>query len=371
VLAPAILRNMSYISQNFEYTIAMRISLLFVFFCFIISYVHTEAFAQRYIGKDHYNHKTGEFFNTYNKNESSFMEFLKWKFWDGQDAKLWPEWIDNEFEPSLPISLEDHEVAITFINHATLLIQINGLNILTDPVWSERVSPVSWIGPKRVRAPGLDFDRLPKIDLVIISHNHYDHMDLATLKKISQKHGATILVPIGDRKLLQDEGIKNVKSLDWWSTEYFKEKFKVTFTPAQHFSSRGLFDKNESLWGGYIIRFNDYKIFFAGDTGYSQHFKDIHKRFGPMDISFLPIGAYAPRWFMKTVHMNPAEAVKAHQDLKSKYSIGMHFGTFQLTDEAIYKPVEELQRAKLKNNIPGGSFGVLDVGQTLLHKLMP
>lgn len=325
------------------------------------------AFAQkeRYIGGDHFNPQTGKFFNPGLKKDKSIFDLLKWL--TNRDMSQWPDWVENEAQPSLPASLTEHQMAITFINHSSFLIQFKGINILTDPVYSERTSPVSFAGPKRVRAPGLEFSRLPKIDMVLISHNHYDHLDIGSLVKLSKKFKAKFLVPIGDGKLLREEGIKNVQELDWWASDYLGAKLKVTFTPAQHFSSRGLFDRNKSLWGSYVIRFNDYQVYFGGDSGYASHYKEIKSRFEIIDFALLPIGAYKPRWFMRAMHMNPAEAVMAHMDLASKKSIGMHFGTFQLTEEPIYKPIEDLQRAKLKNNLEPAEFTVMSVGQTLIH----
>lgn len=333
----------------------------------IIIFISFNSFAakERYVGGDHYNAQTGKFFNPGVRSEKDFWDLLKWL--TKRNMSQWPEWLENEAEPSLPITLNNHEMALTFINHSSFLIQFNGINILTDPVYSERTSPVGFIGPKRVRAPGLAFSRLPKIDIVAISHNHYDHMDIDTLKKLYKKFKPTFLVPIKDGKLLKKEGIRNIVELDWWASHYMGENLKITFTPAQHFSGRGLFDRNKSLWGGYIIKFNGYNVFFAGDTGYSAHFKEIKYRFETIDFSLLPIGAYKPRWFMRTMHMNPSEAVRAHTDLDSKKSIGMHFGTFQLTEEAIYRPVEDLQRAKLKKNINANDFTIMSVGQTLKH----
>lgn len=331
--------------------------------------VSIEVTAQRnkYIGGDHYNPRTKKFFNpALPKFDKNLLDVLSWKI-KSSPAK-WPQWVENEAQPKLPSKLTDHEMAVTFINHSSFLIQLNGVNILTDPVYSERTSPVSFAGPKRVRAPGLAFSRLPKIDIVAISHNHYDHLDIDTLKKLDDKFKPLFLVPMGDKKLLREEGMKNVLELDWWASAYhLGEKLKITFTPAQHFSGRGLFDRMESLWGSYVFRYNGYQIFFAGDTGYSKHFKEIKYRFEYIDFALIPIGAYKPRWFMKPMHVNPSEAVKAHKDLNSKKSIGMHFGTFQLTDEAIYKPVEDLQRAKLKANLNPEEFSIMSVGQTLYH----
>ena len=339
----------------------------FLTLCVLILTTHSAAESINYIGGDHYNPRSNKFFNPkIPKFDKGLWDVLKWLA--SRDQADWPKWVENEAEPKLPSTLSDHEMALTFINHSSFLIQFNGINILTDPIYSERTSPVSWAGPKRVRAPGLPFNRLPKIDIVTISHNHYDHLDIETLLKLNKKFKPKFIVPMGDKKLLNDIGIKNVEELDWWtSTNYLGDKLKITFTPAQHFSGRGIFDRMRSLWGGYVFRFNGYQVFFAGDTGYASHFKEIKYRFEHIDFALIPIGAYKPRWFMKPMHVNPNEAVKAHIDLGSKKSIGMHFGTFQLSDEAIYKPVEDLQRAKTEYGIKPNDFNIMSVGETLQH----
>jgi L-ascorbate metabolism protein UlaG (beta-lactamase superfamily) len=276
----------------------------------------------------------------------------------------WPQWVENKGAPRLQMPLGANEVAITFVNHATFLIQINGVTILTDPVWSERASPFRWAGPKRVRNPGVPFDDLPAIDVILLSHNHYDHLDVATLKRLQQRCAPNVFTAIGDARLVTPLGFTKVRELDWWDDVSFNDVLKITFVPAQHFSARGLFDRQKSLWGGYMIELGGRRIYFGGDSGYSTHFSDISARLGSPDIAILGIGAYEPRWFMKPVHMNPAEAARAHRDLGAKQSIGMHFGTFQLTTEAIDEPKNELARVLSLNGIPEREFVVLDEGET-------
>ena len=281
-----------------------------------------------------------------------------------EPRKQWPDWVENTGVYRLNETLGANEVAITFVNHATFLIQINGVGILTDPVWSERASPFRRIGPKRVRRPGVPFEGLPAIDVVLLSHNHYDHLDIATLKQLRQRFAPTVFTADGDARLVVPLGFKEVHELDWWDDVQFNDVLKVTFVPAQHFSARGLFDRQKSLWGGYMIESQGRRIYFGGDSGYSTHFSDIKARLGPPDIAMLGIGAYEPRWFMKPVHMNPAEAVCAHRDLGAKQSIGMHFGTFQLTTEAIDQPLEDLTQALSDDGVPNSQFIVLQEGET-------
>jgi L-ascorbate metabolism protein UlaG (beta-lactamase superfamily) len=276
----------------------------------------------------------------------------------------WPEGVANLGTPRLKENLGTSDVSITFINHATFLIQTPNLNILTDPVWSKRVSPVNWFGPKRVRQAGVEIEDLPEIDVIVISHNHYDHLDIETLKRINELFDPTVIVPIGDKELIESIGIRNVHELDWWESVLINSETRITFTPSQHSSARGLFDKDESLWGSYFIQHRERSIYFGGDGGYSTHFADIRKRMGAPEIALLGIGAYAPRSFMKVIHMEPAEAVVAHKDLGATVSIGMHFGTFQLASEGFDQPIDDLNSALEKESISRASFIILLEGET-------
>src|SRR5476649_754089 len=281
-----------------------------------------------------------------------------------EPRRRWPTWVENKGVPRLNETLAPDEVAITFVNHATFLIQTGGISILTDPVWSERASPFRRIGPRRVRKPGVAFENLPKIDVILLSHNHYDHLDVATLTQLRKNFGPTVLAAAGDARVVGPIGFKIMRELDWWGEFQINDTLKVTFVPAQHFSARGLFDRQKSLWGGYMIESWGRRIYFAGDTGYSTHFSEIKTRLGSPDIAMIGIGAYEPRWFMKPIHMNPAEAVCAHRDLGSKQSIGMHFGTFQLTTDAIDQPQADLRRALSECGISESEFVTLDEGET-------
>jgi L-ascorbate metabolism protein UlaG (beta-lactamase superfamily) len=276
----------------------------------------------------------------------------------------WPAWVENKGVPRLDEPLGAGQIAITFVNHATFLIQTGGLTILTDPVWSERASPFRRIGPRRVREPGVAFDDLPRIDIVLLSHNHYDHLDVATLARLRRRFTPTVLAAAGDGRLLRPLGFARLHELDWWDAIELNDALKITFVPTQHFSARGLFDQRKSLWGGYMIETRGRRVLFGGDAGYSTHFADIRTRLGAPDIAMLGIGAYEPRWFMQPLHMNPAEAVRAHRDLGAKQSIGMHFGTFQLTTEAFDAPKADLERALVESGIPDSEFVTLEEGET-------
>jgi L-ascorbate metabolism protein UlaG (beta-lactamase superfamily) len=287
--------------------------------------------------------------------------------WLTTEKSPWPDFVENTHKPVLATELQANQIAITFINHVTFLLQLPGLNILTDPVWSQRASPFKFLGPKRVRKPGIALDDLPKIDAVIISHNHYDHLDKHTLAILQKKFAPQMIVPLNNKHLLPNKA--NVQELDWWQGINIHDNCRVTLTPTQHWSARSLFDQYCSLWGSYAIEYNGKKIFFGGDAGYSSHYADIHDRLGAMDIALLGIGAYEPRWFMRNMHKNPEEAVQAHLDLKSKLSIGMHFGTFRLSAESMQQPLIDLQTAKQQQGIPNDRFIALKEGETRVFDL--
>jgi L-ascorbate metabolism protein UlaG (beta-lactamase superfamily) len=309
---------------------------------------------------DHFNGET--FFNPGGAPAGKpFKDFWRWQ--RNRKPAPWPLRVENRFSPDLPREVRQGELVLTFVNHITFLMQFRGLNVLTDPVYSERVSPVQWAGPKRVRDPGLAFEALPPIDLVLLSHNHYDHLDLRTLKRLDAAHAPQIVTTLGNRAFLEEFGLRRVQELDWWESTTISD-VKITLAPAQHWSGRGARGRNRSLWGGFVTEFDGRCALFAGDTGYGPHFKEIHGRFGPMDLALLPIGAYEPRWFMQAQHMDPDEAVRAHLDLKSRCSVGTHFGCFQLTDEPFEAPVRELEAARRRHGVTATEFRVLDVGET-------
>lgn len=316
---------------------------------------------------DHYNGK--RFFNTTLPMQDEHSFFVGIKMWLGTKKDPWPKFVENKAKPELSINLNSDQVAITFINHVTFLIQTSGLNILTDPIWSKRASPFSWLGPSRVRDPGIAFAELPKIDVVVVSHNHYDHLDLPTLKALQQKFSPLFLVAAGDKALLQKNGCVNVQELDWWDEVQVNNSTRIIYTPTQHFSARTLWDRSKSLWGGYVIDVGGKLIYFGGDAGYSRHYVEIYKKFGPIDVSLLGIGAYEPTWFMRNMHMTPSDAVQAHLDLHSKHSIGMHYGTFQLSAEGFNQPVLDLKVALEKQALSDSEFITMEHGATNLYTL--
>ncbi len=312
------------------------------------------------------NHFDGtKFINPDNAGTHRYREVLKW-WLSGNDKGHWSK-VDNNTSSGFPAPVNNvsrNEFRVTFINHATFLLQIDGLNILTDPIWSYRASPYQWIGPKRMRDPSIAFDNLPAIDAVLISHNHYDHLDIRTAEKLHRQHNPQFIVPLGVEKLLHDHGISQTTDLDWWATHSLSDNLSLTAVPAQHFSGRGLFDRNKTLWCGYVLHSSHGNIYFAGDTGFGDFIHQISERFGPIHTSFLPIGAYKPRWFMKAIHMCPEEAVRAHKNLQSRQSIGMHFGTFPMADDGMREPVEDLQNARMQHRIKSDQFFILDEGET-------
>ena len=310
----------------------------------------------------YYDEEKKVFFNPHNVDPKGFGALFKWMLTSNR-AK-WPDYVENKYKFEYLEVQDSNEIIITYINHSSFLIQLKGCNILTDPVFSERVSPFSWVGPKRVRDSGIKIEELPKIDVILVSHNHYDHLDINSLIEINKKHSPLFLIPANVGELLLDNEIDNFIELKWWQTSVISNNLKVTFTPAQHFSGRGVFDRFQTLWGSFLINYNENKVYFGGDTGYSDHFKKIGDYFKEIDIAFIPIGAYEPRWFMRDVHTNPDDAVLAHKDLHSKFSIGMNFGTFQLTDEAINQPIEDLKIAKIKHNLDVNEFQIFEIGKS-------
>ncbi len=267
--------------------------------------------------------------------------------------------------------------ALTWIGHASLLMQAGGLNVLTDPIFSERASPVQLFGPRRVVAPGVALEALPPVDVVIISHNHYDHLDRASIVALHQKAvaegGRTLfLVPLGLKPWFTALGVDSVVELDWWQ-QHTVRGVDFVLTPVQHWSARGVADRSTTLWGGWAVLGRDLHWYFGGDTGYSKDFADTRLRLatrqtealgGGFDIALLRIGAYAPRWFMREQHINPDEAVQMHLDLGAKRSVGMHWGTFALTDEPLDQPPIDLALARRAHQVPEPHFSVMAVGET-------
>jgi N-acyl-phosphatidylethanolamine-hydrolysing phospholipase D len=330
-------------------------------------------------------HRPDGFQNNYTEaTDKTRLELLRWQW------QRWRAGLPKPPQQPTPVVAPDlkfvsansgsaQEPAITWIGHATMLVQMGGLNILTDPHFSQRASPFSWAGPKRYQPPGIALKDLPRIDLVLISHNHYDHLDVASVRALNAQAGEPplFLVPLGVKKWMAGEGITNVQQMDWWDSLPVKSgrgEVEVHFTPVQHWSARGLSDRRATLWGGFALFAKDFHFYFSGDTGYSKDFIDTRERFAPrqtaqlgggFDMALIALGAYEPRWFMKEQHVNPEEALQIHLDLQAKRSIGIHWGTFDLTDESLDQPPKDLVAARAAKNLPQQAFDVMPIGQTL------
>ena len=275
----------------------------------------------------------------------------------------WPASVPLQPHAPPPHVVEPGRVAVTFIGHSTFLVRTAATVFVTDPVFTTHAGPFGRTGPRRVRPPALAIAALPPLDLVLLTHNHYDHLQPSSLRGVARRGKPSIVTSLGLQSLVSRFGFHTVAELDWWQTHEV-DGTRVTSVAAQHFSARTLWDRNLTLWAGFVVESGDVTIYFAGDTGYSSGFQEIGKRFPKIDLALIPIGAYEPRWFMQPVHANPEEAVRIHLDVAARRSIGMHFGTFQLTDEAIDEPVAALARARSATGVSNDEFSVLDFGET-------
>ncbi len=257
------------------------------------------------------------------------------------------------------------QTSFTWLGHATMLLQTGGLNVVLDPIFSERASAVQWLGPKRKVPVPLQIKELPSIDVVLISHNHFDHMDADSVTELARQFPAVrFLVPLGTERWFRQYGIANVRGMDWWETDTLKGT-GFHFVPARHWSVRNFLDRNENLWGGWVVKNAAHSFFFSGDTGYSNDFKDIGARFGGFDLAALPVGAYEPRWFMRDQHINPDEAVKIHQEVKARKTVGVHWGTFELSMESLDAPLGDVPAAVEKAKLASDEFILIKHGETL------
>lgn len=320
----------------------------------------------------HYFNDKGEvrFRNVYLEDkDKTFFDFLRMRFFGDTpwaDHVSLSETVQTQAANIEQILSPPDSPLVTWLGHSMFLVQYQGKTILTDPIFSDRASPVSFAGPKRYVPHALDYSRLPDIDIVIISHNHYDHLDAKAIRLLGQN--VHFYVPLGLKAWFLSQNIKDAKvsELDWWETVTIDENIKIEALPSQHWSARGLGDRFATLWASWAISFSDFKMWFAGDTGYNAKvFKPIGEHLKEVDLALIPIGAYAPRWFMQDYHVNPEEAVKIHQDVKAKQTFGMHWGTFPLTAEAPTEPTERLLEALDASGLKRHVFTVMAIGESI------
>lgn len=343
------------------FLIALGITALLAVAAFAtVTIVASRLAADPYVGpvSDHFDGR--RFSNLDPIPDKSTSEVMRWQ--RTRVRQPWTEWIDEPPGPRPPERVDGGAIRVTWINHATLLIQLDGVNILTDPNYSKRASPFQWIGPRRHRAPGIRWEDLPRIDMVVVSHNHYDHMDIPTLRRLAARDSAPILVGLGNTAYLQPRGVGGTRDLDWWDSVPVAG-VRVTAVPVQHWSARSRSDRRHTLWMGYVIEGPSGRVYFGGDTGYGRHFSVVRERFGAMDVALLPIGAFMPVWFMQTSHVSPAEAVQASEDLGARMSIPMHFDTWQLGDDGDREPLAELQKALATNDAQRAVWRIARHGQ--------
>jgi L-ascorbate metabolism protein UlaG (beta-lactamase superfamily) len=304
------------------------------------------------------------FFNLYGPTGRTIGEVIRWQ--RTRVPTPWPSHVPLREHAPPPSIVAQGQIAITFVGHSTFLLRTSQGTCITDPLFTSHAGPFGRLGPRRVREPAVLPSALPPLDVVLVSHNHYDHLQPLSLRAVASRGTPAIVTALGLKAYLTRRGLARVIELDWWDRTRIADAWTITAVPAQHFSARTPLDRNRSLWVGFVLESGDRTIYFAGDTGYTPQVAEIGRRFPRIDVALIPIGAYEPRWFMQPMHLNPAEAVRVHQDLGARASIGMHFGTFHLTDEGIDEPIRALERARETAGLGEEAFRVLDFGETLV-----
>ena len=344
--------------------VVLTVALLAVFGFVFNAYLASTGY--RGLVSDHFD---GTHFFSYGKPTSRALlpenkNTSVWKWMFNRPKSDW-KWRPNTHHPDIAERVSGTELVITYINHASVLIQTEGLNIITDPIWAKRASPFSFMGPKRYRPAGIAFDKLPPIDVVLLSHNHYDHLHLATLRRLVRRHNSRIYTSLGNTAYLASKGIKNAVDMDWWQELELDGGMKITAVPAQHFSARALTDRNKTLWCGFVLHTALGPVYFAGDTGYGPFVSKIAERFSGFRFAMIPIGAYLPEWFMHPVHVSPDEALQMHRELNVTTSMAIHFGTFHLADDGQDEASTHLIASREALPVPQPDFRVIVNGESI------
>jgi N-acyl-phosphatidylethanolamine-hydrolysing phospholipase D len=356
----------------------IRLALFFVFVIMLSVLFYSKSNANQYYNPQKIHHTPSGFVNKYTSESTGFASFLKWRWQRFNSEISQPKFDLSPVQADLSLinsKSNEGDIKVTWIGHATNLIQTNNINILTDPIFSNRASPVQFGGPIRYQSPGLSINQLPHIDIVVISHNHYDHLDFHSINTLANLDNPPIFyVPLGIDIWFENNIVNprnkaklknNIIAMDWSDKQTFKD-IDLTLEPVQHWSARGVFDRKNTLWGSWVFQTKQKSIWFSGDLGYSKDIDDLAIKYpNGFDLALIAIGAYKPEWFMGKNHINPEQAVQIHSKIKSKLSIGIHWGTFTLADEALDEPLIDLDKAKKKHNINANEFITLHHGQTV------
>lgn len=336
--------------------------IVFVFDFFISSPSYKGPISDHFDGRAFHNLSGGEKILSGPKKRG-FLFVLTWLIY--RSRNIWQR-TPNRHIGKPEMRVNSKRIFVTFVNHSTLLLQTEGLNILVDPIWSERASPFTFLGPRRWRDPGIKFDDLPRIDIVLISNNHYDHMDIRTLRKIYDKYRPKIFVPLGNSSYLRKKGIVGTHDMDWWDKVMLSPETNLVSVPAMHFSARAFSDRNKTLWCGFVIETSRGNIYISGDIADGKFKEKIKEKYDKFILGFLPIGVWKPPWLMKSVHISPDEAFELHKYLNIETSVGVHFGTFRLSDDGQDEGPERIKQLVKESGPKQVDFRILEHGQTIM-----